>query len=61
LARHQSGDWGEVSKSDWMANNNALKSGGRILSAYTANGGKTFWIITEADRSHTTVLMPDDY
>ncbi len=61
LSRHQSGDWGKVSKADWQANDNALKSGERILSSYTDAGGKTFWIITEADRSHTTVLMPDDY
>lgn len=60
LARHQSGDWGEVSKSDWYANDSALKSGNRILSAYTGKGGK-FWIITESDRSYTTVMMPEDY
>lgn len=61
LSRHQSGDWGKVSKADWQANDNALKSGERILSSHTDASGKTFWIITEADRSHTTVLMPDDY
>ena len=61
LARHQSGDWGEVSRSDWRANDSALKSGERILSAYTGKGGKHFWIITESDRSHTTVMMPEDY
>ena len=61
LSRHQSGDWGEVSKADWRANDGALKSGERILSAYTGKGGKHFWIITESDRSHTTVMMPEDY
>ena len=61
LARHQSNDWGEVSKSDWRANDNALKNGERILSAYTSTKGSHFWIITEADRSYTTVLMPGDY
>lgn len=61
LARHQSGDWGEVSKSDWSANDSALRSGERILSAYTSKDGKPFWVITEADRSYTTVLMPEDY
>lgn len=61
LARHQSGDWGEVSKSDWRANDSALKAGNRILSAYTGRGGRRFWIITEADRSYTTVMMPEDY
>lgn len=61
LSRHQSGDWGEVSKADWRANDGALKSGESILSAYTGKGGKHFWIITESDRSHTTVMMPEDY
>ena len=61
LARHQSGDWGEVSGSDWRMNDGALKFGERILSVYTGKGGKRFWVITEADRSYTTVMMPDDY
>lgn len=61
LLRHQSGDWGEISKSDWCANDSALTSGERILSAYTSKGGRHFWVITEADRSYTTVLMPQDY
>lgn len=61
LERHKSGDWGEVSESDWKVNDNALKHGERILSVYTASNGGKFWIITEADRSYTTVLMPDDY
>ena len=61
LDRHKSGDWGEVGESDWKANDNAIKYGGRILSAYTGSAGDKFWIITEADRSATTVLMPDDY
>lgn len=61
LLRHQSGDWGDISQSDWQANDLALKTGERILSVYTGVSGKPFWIITEADRSYTTVLMPDDY
>jgi hypothetical protein len=61
IARHRSGDWGEVGKSDWKANNDAVKEGERVLSVYTGKGGDKFWIITEADRSYTTVLMPNDY
>lgn len=61
LDRHKSGDWGEVCESDWKANDNAIKDGDRILSSYTGSAGDKFWIITEADRSYTTVLMPDDY
>ncbi len=61
LERHKSGDWGEVGNSDWQSNTNALKRGERILSAYTGANGDKFWVITEADRSSTTVLMPSDY
>ena len=61
LARHGACDWGEASKSDGKANDDALKYGERIISAYTSAGNKKFWIITEADRSATTVMMPDDY
>lgn len=61
LARHQQGDWGIVSRDDKTANNAAVKHETRILSAYKTSKGKKFWIITEADRSMTTVLMPEDY
>jgi hypothetical protein len=61
LARHQAGDWGEVCESDWKTNDDAIKNGFRILSAYTSTDDDKFWVITEADRSCTTVLMPDDY
>ena len=62
LYRHQHGDWGEVGKADWQANERALKQGGRLLSVYkTAGNGTKFWIITERDRSLTTVLLPEDY
>ena len=60
LARHQNGDWGDVGAEDQQANDLALKDGSRILSVYTAADTK-FWIITEADRSVTTVLLPEDY
>ena len=60
LHRHRAGDWGELSPEDIEANNQALVEGSRILSAYSSKGVK-FWIITEADRSATTVLLPEDY
>lgn len=60
LQRHQSGDWGNLGEEDWKENDDALANGRRLLSSYRS-GSTTFWIITEADRSATTVLMPDDY
>ena len=61
IARHCSGDWGEVCEEDWQANDEAMEVGNRILSAYTSPDGVKFWIITEWDRSVTTILLPDDY
>lgn len=61
LHRHVCGDWGIVPKDDHDANNRSLEEGTRLLSAYTAKNGTKFWIITEADRSATTVLLPEDY
>jgi len=61
LRRHAQGDWGEVSEHDWQANEDALVGGARILSAYVSGTGEKFWIITEADRSATTMLLPDEY
>ena len=61
LNRHKSGDWGELCKEDCMVNEDALKEHERIMSVYTSSNGKKFWIITEADRSCTTILMPEDY
>lgn len=61
LGRHAKGDWGEISDSDKEANDESVKNGGMmILSAYIIQGTK-FWIITEHDRSATTVLLPDEY
>jgi hypothetical protein len=60
LSRHASGDWGDVPEADREENELSLKEGYRLMSVYRA-GGTAFWIITEADRSVTTVLMPDDY
>ncbi|MGO8698482.1 MAG: hypothetical protein ACLQVY_12265 [Limisphaerales bacterium] len=59
IRRHQAGDWGEVGAEDRQANDRASVEGTRILSAYRS-GETTFWIITEADRSVTTVLLPED-
>ncbi len=61
LARHRNCDWGEVCKEDWELNDEALELGHRILSAYTSSNGVKFWIITEADRSYTTVLLPEEF
>lgn len=60
LERHSRGDWGEIPDHDKEVNAEALESGERIMSAYTSRGVR-FWIITEADRSITTVLLPEDY
>ena len=69
LIRHMTGDWGSVSEEDRDENNRALIEGSRILSAYPVDptkpsegfGENTLWIITEADRSATTFLLPDEY
>jgi hypothetical protein len=61
LARHVAGDWGDLDDEDKQANEEGLKHGLRLLSAYTDRNGTKFWIITEHDRSVTTVLLPDDY
>ncbi len=61
LSRHQSGDWGELCEEDREVNEDALQNGFRVLSVYKSKKGDKFWVITEADRSCTTVLMPEDY
>ncbi len=61
LARHLRGDWGEVCKEDWSANDQAVENGTRLLSAYRTSKDERIWIITEADRSATTLLLPDEY
>lgn len=61
LARHQAGDWGELDAEDLAANTWALAHGERLLSAYPLATGQRVWLITEADRSATTVLLPEDY
>ena len=61
VARHASGDWGDVDAEDWTANDEALRIGARVFSAYQLDTGARLWIITEADRSATTVLLPEEY
>ena len=61
LARHLAGDWGEVDREDWHANEAALVEAQRLLSAYRSTAGVKFYIITEWDRSLTTILLPSDY
>lgn len=61
IERHLAGDWGTVCEEDWQANDQALQDVTRLLSSYVTDAGVRFWIITEADRSATTVLLPDEY
>jgi hypothetical protein len=61
LDRHARGDWGEVCGEDAEANDNALLDGERLLSVYRTSLGVRLWVITEADRSVTTVLLPEEY
>jgi hypothetical protein len=61
LARHARGDWGEVCEEDARANDDACEAGERILSAYKLQDGTKLWIITEADRSSTCILLPEEY
>ena len=61
FARHQTGDWGLVCADDRRENDFSVKEGFRILSAYKTSKGEKLWIITEADRSSTTILLPEEY
>lgn len=61
LDRHKAGDWGDCGKEDWKENDLSLREGFRLFSVYHSGSGVKFWVITEADRSHTTILMPEDY
>jgi len=61
LRRHERGDWGDLDQEDKAANNRALKEGSRILSAYRLKDKTRVWLITEADRSATTLLLPEEY
>ena len=61
LERHANGDWGEVGSEDWASNDRSVRRGEGAMSAYTLKTGMKIWIITEADRSVTTILLPDEY
>ena len=61
LKRHVTGDWGEVDEEDCRENEFSVVQGCRLLSAYTLSNGTKLWIITEADRSATTLLLPSEY
>lgn len=61
LARHCDGDWGDVDAEDQAENELSIREGFRILSAYRTVKGVKLWVITEADRSATTILLPDEY
>jgi len=61
LSRHERGDWGNLDPEDWEANQQALKYGNRLFSSYRLKRKVKVWVITEADRSATTLLLPDEY
>lgn len=61
LRRHQSGDYGVVNAEDKKANDTAVRCGERVFSAYLLTDGTKLWCITEADRSSTCLLLPDEY
>ena len=61
FTRHSHGVWGVVCREDWQTNDQALRDGERLLSIYHALNGTKFYIITEADRSATTILLPSEY
>ena len=61
LVRHIAGDWGELDEHDRRENELSVEHGWRILSCYRMSNGTRFWIITEADRSATTFLLPEEY
>ncbi len=60
LDRHQGGDWGEVPSADAKENDLSVRAGYRIVSSYPVGAGQV-WLITEADRSSTCILLPEDY
>ena len=61
LTRHLNGDWGELCEDDKAENQTALECDLRLMSAYRTSAGQKLWIITEADRSVTTILLPEEY
>lgn len=61
VARHAAGDWGDINEADKRANDEALQAGDRIMSGYQLPDGNRLWILTEADRSATTVILAHEY
>lgn len=61
IKRHLSGDWGEVCPEDAQSNQDALQEGNRLMSVYSLSDGTKIWVITEWDRSVTTILLPEEY
>jgi hypothetical protein len=61
LRRHHSGDWGDLDAQDFQMNEMCLLEGCRLFSQYRSGAGEKFWVITEGDRSVTTVLLPEEY
>jgi hypothetical protein len=61
LRRHAAGDWGDLHPDDRALNQRSVAEGGRVFSEYRTTKGQKFWIITEADRSVTTILLPSEY
>lgn len=61
LARHQAGDWGDCGPEDWKANDRNLRDGNRLFSVYRIAEDLRVWVITEADRSSTCLLLPEEY
>lgn len=61
LERFARGDWGEVDRHDAAENEQALQDGGRLLAVFYSSRGVSFWFISEADRSVTSVILPDEY
>ena len=61
LARHAIGDWGELEPTDVAENEYSVAHGFRLLTSYKTEAGEKIWIITEADRSATTLLLPEEY
>lgn len=61
LARHVAGDWGDLDEEDRAENERSVDAGLRILSSYSLGGDRRVWVITEASRDVTTILLPDEY
>jgi len=61
LDRHVNGDWGDVPDADKQENDRSVEQGFRILSAYTTSAGDRIWVLTEADRSATIIVLPEEY